>query len=66
MVICSMSNFDHNKTQCNYIWSLEAQIYTILILLVIRLLEWCSITGMQQKHGLSNPGSHQDMFQMNT
>lgn len=38
MVICSMSNFDHNKTQCNYIWSLEAQIHTILILLVIRLL----------------------------
>lgn len=38
MVIDSMSNFDQNKTQCNYIWSLQAQIYTILILLVIRLL----------------------------
>lgn len=38
MVIHSMSNFDQNKTQCNYIWSLQAQIYTILILLLIRFL----------------------------
>lgn len=38
MVIHSTSNFDQNKTQCNYFWSLQAQIYNILILLVIRLL----------------------------
>lgn len=38
MVIHSMSNFDQNKTQCNHIWSLQAQISTVLILLVIRPL----------------------------